>query len=374
MTAISLKVNGVPVTADIEPRTQLAEFLRQDLGLTGTHLACEHGVCGACTVQADGRPTRSCILPAVACNGSEVTTLEGFRDDETMALLRKAFAKHHGLQCGFCTPGMLVTARDIVRRLPGADEGRIREELAGNLCRCTGYMGIVAAIREVLAQSPAATAGEQPGATTPHPGPVALGRFDAQDTGDVPERAGAAREDEQGWMSVTERFEVPHRPETVMALFGDVARIAPCIPGASAESLEGNRIKGQLRVRFGPVSATFAGEGTAESNPQAMEGRVTGSAQDGGGTQFQGELAYQLAEAEGGGTTGVEARLRFRLAGPLAQFTRGGLAHDFVSQLAAAFAENVGRMLAGKGPSKSELGAVRVLWGALRRWLARLLG
>ena len=150
MTEISLTINGRPVTASVEPRLSLADFVRESERLTGTHLGCEHGVCGACTVLIDGEPMRSCIAFAVSCEGAEVTTIEGFDDDPVMEELRQAFTAHHGLQCGYCTPGMLVTARDIVLRLPEADEKRVRLELAGNLCRCTGYVGIVNAILAVL--------------------------------------------------------------------------------------------------------------------------------------------------------------------------------------------------------------------------------
>lgn len=151
MKPITVTVNGRPVHAQAEPRTHLADFLREQLLLTGTNLGCEHGVCGACTVVVDGAPARSCLTFAVACEGAEVWTIEGFDADAVMAQLREAFGAHHALQCGYCTPGMLVTARDIVLRLPDADEARVREELAGNLCRCTGYVGIVRAILSVLA-------------------------------------------------------------------------------------------------------------------------------------------------------------------------------------------------------------------------------
>ncbi len=148
---IAVTVNGQRIEADVEPRTHLADFLREQLNLTGTNLGCEHGVCGACTLEIDGVPSRSCITYAVACDGAQVRSIEGMDDDPVMAQLREAFTAEHALQCGYCTPGMLMTARDIVTRLPEADEARIRKELAGNLCRCTGYMGIVAAIRRVLA-------------------------------------------------------------------------------------------------------------------------------------------------------------------------------------------------------------------------------
>ena len=149
MTTVRLTVNGEPCSADVEGRTQLAELLRDHLHLTGTHLGCEHGVCGACTVLVDGKPIRSCITYAQACEGADVVTVEGLGDDPLGRALREAFARHHALQCGFCTPGMLIAAWDIVTRLAPTDEATIRHELSGNLCRCTGYMGIVAAVRDV---------------------------------------------------------------------------------------------------------------------------------------------------------------------------------------------------------------------------------
>jgi carbon-monoxide dehydrogenase small subunit len=150
MKNITLHLNGRSVSAPVEDRTHLADHLREHHGLTGTHLGCEHGVCGACTIQIDGAPARSCITFAWACEGSQLRTIEGFDHDPLMAQLRSAFSAEHALQCGYCTPGMLVTAYDIVTRLPQADEARIRIELAGNLCRCTGYQGIVRAIQRVL--------------------------------------------------------------------------------------------------------------------------------------------------------------------------------------------------------------------------------
>ena len=151
MKDVNFTVNGRPVAARVEPRTSLADFLREHELLTGTHLGCEHGVCGACTILIDGAPARSCIAYAVACEGADIRTIEGLDEDPVTDELRTAFSAEHALQCGYCTPAMLISARDIVLRLPGADEPRIRRELAGNLCRCTGYLGIVRAIARVLA-------------------------------------------------------------------------------------------------------------------------------------------------------------------------------------------------------------------------------
>jgi carbon-monoxide dehydrogenase small subunit len=148
MTAISVEVNGLRWSGEVEPRLSLADLLRTRLGLTGTHLGCEHGVCGACNVMLDGEPARACLIPAVAADGMRIGTVEGLADP-LAERLRAAFRAHHALQCGFCTSGMLMTAIDVLRRGLGADEAVVRRELAGNICRCTGYQGIVAAIRQV---------------------------------------------------------------------------------------------------------------------------------------------------------------------------------------------------------------------------------
>jgi aerobic-type carbon monoxide dehydrogenase small subunit (CoxS/CutS family) len=139
---ISVEINGTPYEGEVEPRTLLSDFIRHDCGLTGTHVGCEHGVCGACTVQLDGTPVRSCLLLAVQADGRQVRTVEGLE----YGPLQQAFHKHHALQCGFCTPGILMTIEPRLGQLKDAEE--IRDALAGNLCRCTGYVQIVEAIEE----------------------------------------------------------------------------------------------------------------------------------------------------------------------------------------------------------------------------------
>jgi aerobic-type carbon monoxide dehydrogenase small subunit (CoxS/CutS family) len=128
-------------------RRSLADFLREDLGLTGTHVGCEHGVCGACTVLMDGEPIRACLMFAVQADGAVFTTVEGLTEGEALHPIQQAFWDHHGLQCGFCTPGILLTTLDFLREHHGADEAEIREALSGNLCRCTGYQGIVRSVQ-----------------------------------------------------------------------------------------------------------------------------------------------------------------------------------------------------------------------------------
>ena len=151
---IGVDVNGRRREADVEPRTLLSDFLRHDLGLTGTHVGCEHGVCGACTVQFDGEPVRSCLMFAVQAEGRAVRTVEALaEDDEELHPLQRAFHDQHALQCGFCTPGFLMSLEPLVRDRPDASEEEVREALAGNLCRCTGYEGIVRAVRQAARET-----------------------------------------------------------------------------------------------------------------------------------------------------------------------------------------------------------------------------
>jgi aerobic carbon-monoxide dehydrogenase small subunit len=145
---ITLHVNGTPHRLGVEPRWLLSDVLRHKLGLTGTHVGCEHGVCGCCTVLVNGDPARSCLMLAATADGEEIRTVEGLAEpDGTLHPLQEAFQRHHGLQCGFCTPGFLMTALPIYRHAAGMSDGELREALGGQLCRCTGYVGIVAAVR-----------------------------------------------------------------------------------------------------------------------------------------------------------------------------------------------------------------------------------
>ena len=144
---VRLKVNGVAREGRCDARTLLADFLRENLALTGTHVGCEHGICGACTILFNGEAARSCIMLAVQADGAELTTVEGLAKDGKLHPLQEAFREHHGLQCGFCTPGMLMTAIDLLRTNPTPTDAEIREGISAVLCRCTGYQGIVNAVR-----------------------------------------------------------------------------------------------------------------------------------------------------------------------------------------------------------------------------------
>ncbi|HKR17967.1 (2Fe-2S)-binding protein [Rhizorhapis sp.] len=146
---VNLVVNGVSHSRSVEPRMLLSDFLRHELGLTGTHVGCEHGVCGACTVLLDGRSARSCLTLAVQADGLQIETIEGQGSREQLGRIQTAFRDHHGLQCGFCTPGFVMTIADMLQHHPLENDEQIREALSGNICRCTGYQHIVNAVREL---------------------------------------------------------------------------------------------------------------------------------------------------------------------------------------------------------------------------------
>jgi aerobic-type carbon monoxide dehydrogenase small subunit (CoxS/CutS family) len=148
---VRFEVNGKEVEVEVEPRMTLADCLRHVLRLTGTHVGCEHGVCGACTIIVDGAAVRACLMLAVQAEGSKIVTVEGLSDDDDLSPLQKSFRKHHALQCGFCTPGMITTAHALLSEEPDCDAARVREVLSGNLCRCTGYISIVEAVLDARA-------------------------------------------------------------------------------------------------------------------------------------------------------------------------------------------------------------------------------
>ncbi|MDO8299624.1 2Fe-2S iron-sulfur cluster-binding protein [Lacisediminimonas sp.] len=384
---VRLLVNGEAVEHLVEPRTHLGDFVREQCGLTGTHLGCEHGVCGACTVLLDGKPVRSCITFAVACESRKVTTIEGYGDDPVMALLRKAFNQEHALQCGYCTPGMLATARDIVTRLPDADEQRIRLELSGNLCRCTGYVGIVRAIQSVLVQA-RAQGGLQLAAAAPvvsqHAAPMqtfATRAADATPAAAIPAAPApaapeaAAGESRRGWSQMQGSFEVDFPPERVWEFMGDVRALAACLPGAEVQEADGSSVKGRIAVKFGPISAAFNGAASLERNAATHSGMLRGAGTDTvSQSRAKGDIGYQLVALDGGQRTRVDITLEHMLQGPLAQFSRSGLVRDFVSRMITQFGLNLNASMGGARADQlpvQKIGLFRMLWQVV---VARLRG
>ena len=259
MTRISVTINSELVEADVEPRTSLADFLRNSRGLTGTHLGCEHGVCGACTVSVDGSPARSCILYAIQMHSRSVITIEGFDDDATMSDLRSEFSKQHALQCGFCTPGMLITARDIITRLGNPGEARVREELAGNLCRCTGYAGIVQAVQNVGVRRE-----DAPPAPLRVAKPVAAQSLVIEES-DLAATQPTLPEELTGGDTVIEQAIVLEAAcDQVWEFFQSVPDVATCLPGAGLTLYDADTWEGTIRIKMGPIRAQLKGKGTYE--------------------------------------------------------------------------------------------------------------
>lgn len=351
---ISLTVNGVDHTLSVTSRTQLAEILRNELDLTGTHLGCEQGVCGACTVLIDGKPARSCITFAGSCHGINVETIEGFQNDDVMDRLRDAFSRHHALQCGFCTPGMLATARDIVERFTSPDTEKIRYELSGNLCRCTGYVGIVAAISDVIEQQ------------------IALGGLPSSPTVDVPEPASgfvpfepsiatrvkqgnvslqkSGKVSAEGNRTVVERsFSIDHEPEVVWQHFRDLKSLVTCVPGAVIDNVDDNRFEGHVEVRFGPIKANFRGSGTYTNNDVNKSGSVIGKGADKGGqSNLEGQLNYIIRNGETSDSSIIDVDFKFEIQGMLAQFNRPELVTGFVDFILDQFVQNCNSVLSGE--------------------------
>ncbi|UZE48928.1 2Fe-2S iron-sulfur cluster-binding protein [Rhodopseudomonas sp. P2A-2r] len=394
MTDIELTVNHRAVHALVEPRTSLADFLRDERNLTGTHLGCEHGVCGACTLLLDGVPARSCITFAVSCDGADVTTVEGLDDDEIATELRAAFTREHALQCGYCTPGMLVSARDLVKRLPDADEQAIRVGMSGNLCRCTGYVGIVRAVQSVISARRARGIAPEHDAGRRLLGPVGSGH--AACVSVQPSVALVAPVEMISAVAplvipdftpstvLEQHFDVAHPPAKVFAIFEDIAGVAACLPGASLTGTPmPERIEGAIRVRIGPISANFNGAARVESDAAQLSGRILGIGVDQRSrSQTQGEIRYRLLPIAESAATRVELSIGYSLTGMLAQVGRSGLVRDLAARLIAEFAGNLDRRLshgadAARVPA-AELNGISLVFGLLRdratRALRRVIG
>ena len=351
MISVNLTVNGASVTKAVAPRTHLADFVREELNLTGTHIGCEHGVCGACTMIVDGRPMRSCINYAVACAGSDVRTVESFDDDPVMSELRDAFTRHHALQCGYCTPGMLATAYDIVTRLPDADEARVREELAGNLCRCTGYVGIVGAIRDVLAAGthrntllkarPAAPVLEQsrPSALAPAAAP-APSSSSASAVSFAPVTDG---------VTLSRHIDVPVPAAALWRTLQDIETIARCLPGASLDKVSPDgTVTGAFQVAIGPINARFGGAARVAFDQQTHRGEVSGQGADPTSrSRADGTIRF-AALAAGDDASQLSLDLTYRLGGPLVQFGRPAVVAGVVDALLVQFAHNLARASQGE--------------------------
>ncbi len=402
MKTVALTINGRAVAAAVEPRTHLADFLRENQNLTGTHIGCEHGVCGACTILIDGVPARSCITFTVACDGAEITTIEGLESDDVANDLRAAFSREHGLQCGYCTPGMLIAARDFILRAESPSERDIRIAMSGNLCRCTGYVGIVRAIEGVVAdrkhgivdpsragRSALGPAGAGHGRTTSENGRKAAKAVVAvQDSTPAAEPSGMSKErlaDFVPQARFEQSFVVKYPIDEVWDFFGRVKDVAACLPGATiTNEKDGRDITGKMRMRVGPIAAEFSGVAEIERDPAAYAGKIRGAGRDvRSSSATRGVIDYRLTRGNDPRTTQVNLSVGYVLTGALAQFSRSNLVRDIANRLTEAFARNVEARLsapegAGQPAAAQELNAgslvFSVLSERLKAFFRRMLG
>jgi aerobic carbon-monoxide dehydrogenase small subunit len=380
---ITMTVNGSEVTVRVPPRVHLADALREQLGLTGTHLGCEHGVCGMCTVLVDGAAARACLLFAVQCEGAEIVTVEGLGSQEDQHPLQQAFSAHHGLQCGFCTPGMLMSSYDLLADGASIEPEDLPVEMSGVLCRCTGYRGILAAVADVAAEHPdglppprncrprtlvgrgAAAPAQSGEAVEEAPQPAAPAEVR------LPSGAPSA--------TVEVRAELGVPVDKVWEVLDDFHRLAACLPGAElVEVLADDRYRGRATVALGPVKLAFDGLAqVVEREGHRM--RVLAQGADTGGSSTQADIRLGAEPSASGGTV-LEAGAALFLSGRIAQFGRalaGDVSRRMFEQFAAAVEENARTGRAPAGPVKPP-GALALLAGVvvarLRSVLRRIRG
>ncbi|WP_214369490.1 xanthine dehydrogenase family Fe-S subunit [Pseudonocardia sp. H11422] len=370
---IAMTVNGTDVTVSVPARMHLADVLREHLGLTGTHLGCEHGVCGMCTVLVDGDAARACLLFAVQCEGSEIVTVEGLGAPDDQHPLQQAFSAHHGLQCGFCTPGMLMSSYDLLANGPEGtrvDPAGLPEEMSGVICRCTGYRGILDAVADVAAEHPEGLPGPRNCAARTLVGRGG-GHFTAT-PGEAVETSGLALPREvrmpggapSATVEVTSTLSAPI--EKVWEVLDDFDQLARCLPGAElVEVLDGDRYRGRAKVALGPVKLSFEGLAQVIERASAENRlRVLAQGADAGGSATQADIRLAAAAGPDGGTV-LRADAALFLSGRIAQFGRA-LAGDVSRRLFEQFAEAVDEtartgcapdVTAGPSPVKIAVGA-----------------
>jgi carbon-monoxide dehydrogenase small subunit len=377
---VSFTVNGTPVSIQVPARMHLADALRTSLGLSGTHLGCEHGVCGMCTILIDGDAARACLVFAVQAEGTDIVTVEGLGTQEDQHPLQQAFSHHHALQCGFCTPGFLMSSYDLLAHEKGElDPETLPEEMSGVICRCTGYRGILAAVADVAATHPDGI--PEPLNCAPR---TLVGRGGAAQGAAAP---GAAPEEaaDEGTVEITRPTGTPTITvqvtrqlaspiEDVWAVMDDVDRLARCLPGAEMTAdLGDDRYRGRAKVALGPVRLAFEGLAhITERDATAHRLAMLAQGADTGGNRTAADVVLRAESTPDGGTVLVADAAVF-LSGRIAQFGRA-LAGDVSQRLFEEFAAAVDQTArtgvapeVGAGPSALAIGVQAVVAGVRRR-------
>jgi carbon-monoxide dehydrogenase small subunit len=377
---ISVTVNGSLIKASVEPRTHLADFLRDDLLLTGTHLGCEQGVCGACTILVDGRPVRSCLTFARGCDGADIRTIEGLNNDPLMKQIQEAFSENHGLQCGYCTPGMLATAYDIVRRLPDIDDQQVRKELSGNLCRCTGYAGIVASIRQVLDSNPE-NASVRP-ITRQNKRPNKFLETEKQsppvniEPSAVPVSFDISPEEIEG-VSLEREIKLDLSSKKLWEIISDLPTVASCIPGMSLQNVgDDGTVTGRLTVAVGPIRASFSGKGYVNFDSSTKSGELYGAGIDRlTRSKILAKLFFRIKQRDEK-YSNLSLNVTYDLRGPLSQFGRKALVEEIADNLLRDITKSILAKASGiqhEGPEIESFKALPFIGAVLKSLIMRLL-
>ena len=354
---VDFTVNGRPATVHVAPRVTLADALRDHLGLTGTHLGCEHGVCGMCTVLVDGDAARACLILACQVDGSEVVTVEGMGTTSDLHPLQESFGNHHALQCGFCTPGQIMSAYDLLTAEQQPTEAELPEQLSGVLCRCTGYRNIVDAVADVAERYPDGVPGPRncghpetqlPRTTLGGPGE----QVDLEAAAVAGGRADIAVPSGEPTAVVTVDTVAAEPVDRIWAIIEDTTALAACLPGAEIlEDFGDDQYKGRMRVSLGPVRLAFLGDvRILDRNEEAHRVRVIGQAAD----ASSGDVAAVVdlvVESQGEGRTALRAVAELHMVGRIAQFGRG-LVNDVSRDMFEQFATNIEAAARGEAPTE----------------------
>lgn len=367
---VTMTVNGSEVTLSLPARVTLSDALRDHLGMTGTHVGCEHGICGMCTVLVNGEAMRSCLAFAVQLDGAEITTVEGLGRPDDLHPLQEAFGRHHGLQCGFCTPGFLMSSYDLLSEQPEVEREDLPTELSGVLCRCTGYRNILDAVDDVAKSHPAGIpgprncgqrtlVGRSPAGSSQ---PVAAAT-DAV-TADVPPPHEIVLPSGQPTISIDVVSELSSGAHEVAKVFSDIHLLARCLPGAElTEDLANGWYRGRAGVALGPVRLSFNGLAQVlVQTPDQIVMRAQGSDTSGGGAQAH----IVMTSRQSGTTTLLQAEAQVFLTGRVAGFGRS-LAGDVSRRMFQEFAHAVDRVASGGEPVPSAQvpKALPMLWSVL---------
>lgn len=372
---LEMTVNGTPVAVEVPSRLTLADLLRERLGLTGTHIGCEHGVCGMCTVLVNGEAVRSCLLFACQVDGADVVTVEGLGTPDDLHPLQEAFGRHHALQCGFCTPGFLMSSYDLLTHEPDVGRESLPTELSGVLCRCTGYRNILDAVEEVATSCGGQVAspkncgprtllgrGAQPPSRTTEDEtrpPASVIRSERPDEIRLPQG--------QPTMNVDVTSSLQSPLADVSRVFEDLHLLIRCLPGAElTEDLGEGWYRGQARVALGPIRLKFDGVAHVLVH-EKDELHVLAQGKDTSGGGAQAEIRLQASSADG--ATTLQAHARVFLTGRVAGFGRS-LAGDVSRRMFEEFASAVGQAASGKTVDAAQPpSALRILLDALwERW------